>query len=191
MTEGVNSSGALEDAVVRILEHQSKYGIDHDAMLIYLSSVNLMSILQLLNRRYGSNAVITPSLPLPPLVSETSPGGGPSPDNMLGTLLKMLGGQNSGDSAGQGVNPAAMLNLLSALSRNVDLGKMMGMLSGLMGPAGKTASSQQQNTSGASNGSEPAHAGPRENDKKSGEDRGEKREVPRIMKWDQLDSGKR
>ncbi|MDD4238746.1 MAG: hypothetical protein PHT62_09360 [Desulfotomaculaceae bacterium] len=189
MTEGVTGSGALEDSVVRIIEHQAKYGIDQDTMLIYLSSVNLMSILHLLNRRYGGSANLTPAtLPLPPLTAGTPQAGGPPLENMLGTLLKMLGNQSGGDSAGeQGINPAMLLNLLATLSQNVDMGKMMGMLSGLMSPPGKPAASPQQDSVGPSCGSEhnPARPGFKEIDK-SGEDRGEKREIPKIMKWDQL-----
>ncbi|TEB08456.1 hypothetical protein Psch_02019 [Pelotomaculum schinkii] len=188
MTEGGAGPGALEDSVVRILEHQTKYGIDQDTMLIYLSSVNLMSILNLLNRRYGGSAGIAPAtLPLPPLMAGTPQAGGPPLENMLGALLKMLGSQSNGDSTGQGINPATLLNMLAALSQNVDLGKMMGMLSGLMCPPGKTAASQQQDTAGPSCGSElgPAKPGFKEIDK-SREDGGEKREVPKIMKWDQL-----
>jgi hypothetical protein len=188
LTEAVTGSGALEDSVVRILEHQAKYGIDQDSMLIYLSSVNLMSILNLLNRRSGVPA----ALPLPPLVAGAPQAGGPPLENMLGMLLKMMGNQGGGDSTGgQGINPATLLNMLSTISQNVDLGKMMGMLSALMSPPGKPAAGQQQDTIGPSSGNElaPARPGLKEIDK-SGEDRGEKREVPKIMKWDQLDAKK-
>lgn len=188
MTEGGAGPGALEDFVVRILEHQTKYGIDQDTMLIYLSSVNLMSILNLLNRRYGGSAGLAPAtLPMPPLVAGTPQAGGLPQENMLGALLKMMGSQGNGDSAGQGINPATLLSMLATLSQNVDLGKMMGMLSGLMGPPGKPAAGQQQDTAGPSCGSEPGPARPsfKEIDK-SGEEGGEKREVPKIMKWDQL-----
>lgn len=189
MTEGVTSNGALEDSVVRILEHQAKYGIDQDTMLIYLSSVNLMSILHLLNRRYNGSASFAPAtLPLPPLVTGAPQAGGQQMENMMGALLKLLGGQSGGDSpGGQGINPATMLNLLATLGQNVDLGKMMSMLSGLMGPPAKQTASQQQNTAGISGGGEldSAGTGLKEIDK-GGEDRGEKREVPKIMKWDQL-----
>lgn len=193
MSEGVNGSGALEDSVVRILEHQSKYGIDQDTMLIYLSSVNLMSILNLLNRRYGSAGYAPASLPLPPLVAGASPSEGQPMENMLGMLLKMLGSQSGGDSTGgQGINPATMLNLLANLSQNIDLGKMMGMLSALMAPADKPAASQQK-TAGPPSGSEltVAKPGSKEIDKNSGEERGERREVPKIMKWDQFESAKK
>lgn len=192
MTEGVTGSGALEDSVVRILEHQAKYGIDQDAMLIYLSSVNLMSILNLLNRRNGGSSIAPAALPLPPLVAGTPQAGTPPPDNMLGMLLKMMGSQSGGDSTGgQGINPSTLLNMLAAISQNVDLGKMMGMLSSLMAPPGKPAAGQQQDTIAPASGNElgPARPGFKEIDK-SGEDRGEKREVPKIMKWDQLDAKK-
>jgi hypothetical protein len=193
LTEGVTGSGALEDSVVRILEHQAKYGIDQDTMLIYLSSVNLMSILNMLNRRLGGNTVLAPAaLPLPPLVAETPQAGGPSIENMLGTLLKMMGNQSGGDSTGgQGINPATLLNMLSTIGQNVDLGKMMGMLSGLMSPPNKPAAGQQKDTISPSSGNELVSARPGFKEiEKSGEDRGEKREVPKIMKWDQLDARK-
>lgn len=190
MTEDVTSYGALEDSVVRILDYQTKHGIDQDTMLIYLSSVNLMSILQLLNRRNSNNVgLAAATLPLPPLMAGAPQAGGAQMENMLGALLKMLSNQSSsGDSSGgQGINPATMLNLLATLGQNVDLGKMMSMLSGLMGPPAKPAASQQQNFTGASGGSESGSAVPglKEIDK-GGEDRGEKREIPKIMKWDQL-----
>lgn len=187
MTEGVTSSGALEDVVVSLLEHQTKYGIDQDTMLIYLSSVNLMSILNLLNRRYSGSASFAPAtLPLPPLVTGAPQAGGPQMENMLGALLKMLGSQSGGDaSGGQGMNPASLLNVLATLGQNVDLTKMMGMLSALMGPAGKPAASQPDIA--AAGGSELVSKGSGLKDiDKDGEDRGEKREVPKIMKWDQL-----
>jgi hypothetical protein len=193
LTEVINGSGALEDSVVRILEHQAKYGIDQDTMLIYLSSVNLMSILNLLNRRNGGSAINPAALPLPPLVTGAPQAGGPPLDNMLGMLLKMLGSQGSDNSTGgQGMNPATLLNMLAALSQNVDLGKMMGMLSGLMSPPGKPAASQQDNVVPASPGSELCPARPVfKESEKNGETRGEKREAPKIMKWDQLESSKK
>lgn len=192
MTEGLTGSGAFEDSVVRLLEYQTKYGIDQDTMLIYLSSVNLMNILGLINRRYGGNANLIPaSLPLPPLVAGAPQTGSPPLENMLGTLLKMLGNQNDRDSSGgQGINPAALLNMLATLSQNVDLGKMMGMLSGLMSPPGKPAASQQATAPASPNELVPARPVLKESEK-NGEVRGEKREVPKIMKWDQLDNAKK
>lgn len=195
MTDSVTGAGAPEDSIARILEHQSKYGIDQDTMLIYLSSVNLMSILNLITRRYGGNASLaTTTLPLPPLIADTPQTGGLPLETMLGAVLKMLGNQSGGGATGgQGINPAALLNLLATLSQNIDMGKMMGMLSGMMAPPSKPAASQEHDTTGpTSSGSElgPARPGYKEIDKSGGE-RGEKREVPKIMKWDQLDSAKK
>ncbi|MGI6492605.1 MAG: hypothetical protein ACOX0T_09410 [Pelotomaculum sp.] len=184
MTEEANSYGSLEEPLFKILEQQARYGMDQETMLLYLSSVNLMSILTLHNRRYGGSAGLVPSaLPLPPAAA-----GGMTGDNMLGMLLKMLGNQQSGadDGPGQGANPAALLNLLASLSQNVDLGKVMSMLAG-MGTQGKAAGGQQQETASAPvYQDESADTGESKGKEKSVADRGGKREIPKIMKWDQL-----
>jgi len=181
MTEEANSSGSLEEPVFRILEQQARYGIDPETMLLYLSSVNLMSILTLHNRRYGGIAGLVPStLPMPPAAA-----GGMTGDNMLGMLLNMLGNQQSGagDGSGQGANPAALLNLLASLSQNIDLGKVMSMLSGI-GAQGKAAGGQQEKSS------EQGNSADTEQDvkvkEKSVAEKSAKREIPKIMKWDQL-----
>lgn len=183
MTEEANSSGSLEEPLFRILEQLSRYGMDQETMLLYLSSVNLMSILTLHNRRYGGSAGLVPStLPLPPAAA-----GGMTGDNMLGMLLKMLGNQQSraDDGPGQGGNPAALLNLLASLSQNVDLGKMMSMLAG-MGTQGKAAGGQQQEAASDPVDQDDSADSEGVKGKEKSADRGGKREIPKIMKWDQL-----
>lgn len=202
MTEEIKGAAVPEDSVIRILEQQSRHGIDQETMLIYMSSVNLMSILNLISRRHGGNPNLSlpapaaaPALPL--LAPGVAPGSGPSLDNLMGMLMKMLGGQGGGNSpGGQGINPALM-NLLGTLAQNVDPVSLMSMLGGLMGsgakPAPGPASGNVLQTASSSEKS-PANPGVKEcgvNAKTTGEEKAAIREVPKIMKWDHLDDRKK
>lgn len=201
MAEEIRGGGLPEDPVVRLLEQAARYGLDQETTLIYISSVNLMSIIGLIERRYGGKSNF--SLPVPtalpalsPAASGAAPGAGPTAD-LVGMLMKMLGGQGGGTTpSGQGINPAALLNLLSVLGQNVDLGSLMTMLAGMMGTGAKPAPGPgggravQPATSGA--GQAPAGAKDGASGQKTAvEEKPVKREIPKIMKWDQLDDRKK
>lgn len=190
MTEEIRGAVLPEETVIRLLEQQSRYGLDQETMLIYISSINLMSILTLMSRRYGGGSglsVPAPGLPvLPPLAPGTAPGSGLSLENMVGLLMKMLGNQGGGNaSGGQGLNPAMLLSLFNALGgQNMDLGGLMNLLAGLMG-ASKPAAGPGQAAPpkpSAPGGSEGGIGA-----KPAVEENAVKRDVPKIMKWDQLD----
>ncbi|MCG9968972.1 hypothetical protein L9W92_13100 [Pelotomaculum terephthalicicum JT] len=216
MAEDVKGTAVLEEAVARVLELQSKYGMDQETMLIYMCSVNLTSILNLIGKRYhGSSSgyiqspVTAPTtVPAPAPVSAT--GGNPSPNDLAGMLTSLLGGQ--GGSGGQGFNPAALMNLLGSLSggqggqglnpamlmsllsalggQNMDLGNLMNMLAGLMGTGSKN-NTKTESSKGKPAASKDASnaAGAAKNDQ--GGEKQTVREMPKIMKWDNLDQRKR
>jgi len=200
MAEDIKGESLPEDPVIRLLEQTSRYGLDQETMLIYISSVNLMSILGLIVRRYGGKSNL--SLPLPaampafsPVSSGQAPAGGPSMDNLMAMLMKMLGSQGSGNTpAAQGINPATLMNLLSVLGQNVDLGSLMNMMAGMLGTGSKAAPVPE---AGGAGQSQPGAGHPAAGVKggaaaaKTGEEKQARREAPKIMKWDQLDDRKK
>lgn len=199
MTEEIRSEGLPEEPVIRLLEHTSKYGMDQETALIYISSVNLMNIIGLISRRYGGKSNLSIPIPaalpaLSPAPSGVAPAGGLSMDNLMGMLMKMLGSQGGGNApAGQGINPSTLLNLLSVLGQNVDLGSLMNMMAGLLGSGSKapTGSAEGSAAQPVVSGAGQPFSGAKENaavQKAAGEI---KREVPKIMKWDQLDERKK
>lgn len=196
MTEEIKGVGLPEESVIRLLEQQIRHGVDQETMLIYLSSVNLMSILNLINRRQGGNSNL--SLPAPaaaPALPSLAPGSGPSLDNLMGMLMKMLGGQGGGNSpGGQGINPMLM-NLLGTLAQNVDPASLMSMLGALMGSGAKPVPGPKAgNTPQTTLSTEKANPGGQEcgiSAKTTGEEKTAIREVPKIMKWDHLDDRKK
>lgn len=199
MAEDIKGDSMPEDPVIRLLEQASRYGLDQETTLIYISSVNLMSILSLIGRRYGGKSNMSLPLPaaLPPLstvTSGTAPPGGPSMDNLMGMLMKMLGGQGGGNTpSSQGINPSTLLNLLSVLGQNVDLGSLMNMMAGMLGPGAKAAPGPEAGSAvQAAPGAGQFASGAKVNAAKTaGEEKAVKREVPKIMKWDQLDDRKK
>ena len=72
MAQELKGSSAAEETVIRLLEQQSKYGVDQEAMLIYLNSVNLMNILTLIARRYTGSSGLAAPVP-PPLAQGAAP----------------------------------------------------------------------------------------------------------------------
>ncbi|HOV79133.1 MAG TPA: hypothetical protein PK728_03435 [Bacillota bacterium] len=182
-----------DEPVARVLELQSRYGIDQETMLLYMSSVNLMSILSLISRRYqgaayNPHAAALPAPALPPLTTGGPQGGNLSLDNVMGMLMKMFGSGNA--PGGQGLNPAALMSLLSALvGQNLDLGKIFSMLGNLTGSGVKAPPATEEKTQKPSAPAEAAQATP--DLKNAGEEKAVKREVPKIMKWDQLDDRKK
>lgn len=180
-----------EESVVRILELQSRYGMDQEAMLIYLNSVNLMTILDMVKRKYHGGAE---ALPLPQLASMASPAN-PGSGSAGGLTLENLAGLASGlmGQGGKGLNPATLLSLFNMLGgQNMDLSNIMGMLGNMLGPGKQVPVGQGQTAA------QPVADGDKaKKDGQDGEnsppegDRQRPRETPKIMKWDHLDDRKR
>ncbi len=162
MGEEVKNDGLQGETVIRFLEQAERYGLDRETMLIYISSVNLMSILDLIGRRYGDKpdrslpATAPEDLSTPlPAPSGTAPvdlaalatalsgiaPGDRSMENLTGILAKMPGGPAPGNPpATQGVNPA-LLNLVSVIGQNLDLGNLIGRMAGMRAGKARPASS--------------------------------------------------
>jgi len=197
LTEESKTAVVADEPVAKLLELQARYGMDQETMLIYVNSVNLMSILSLISRRHSGG--IPASVPaLPPLPAPgAAPGGGPTMEQMMGAVMKMLGGQGGGAPGGAGINPAMLTSLLSALGQNVDLGNLMSMLAGMMGAGGKptpktTPGVVPQVATAVESGPPGRDAGDGGGARKTGgEGTAAKREAPKIMKWDQLDEHKK
>lgn len=196
---------AIEEPVARILDLQSKYRMDQETMIIYMNSLNLMNILSLVNRRYGTGSgqsLQMSGMPQPPVPSQgAAAGSGLTWENMAGMLMKLLAnqGQDGSTQGGQGINPSVLLNMLSALcGQNLDLNNLMKILPALMGsgkPAPKTAAQDARQTAqnpdagggspkGAAKDSGPAGGG-------AGGQPAARHEVPKIMKWDRFDERKK
>ncbi len=204
MTEEIKGDSMPGEQVTKLLEQSSRYGLDQETMLIYINSVNLMSILSLLSRRYGVKSNF--SLPaLPALVQGTAPAamapetaqtGNPGLENMMGMLMKALGSQGGGNaSAGQGINTSTLLNLLSVLGQNVDLGSLMSLMAGLLGSGSKAAANPETGPM-VQPPPVPTDASVSLTNESAGqktplEDKSVKRETPKIMKWDQLEERKK
>lgn len=201
MADEIKGDGMTDDPVLRILEQASRYGLDQETTLIYISSVNLMSILGLIGRRYGGKSNLSIPIPaalpaLSPAASGAAPPGGPSMDNLMGMLMRMLGGQGGGNAPpAQGINPSALLNLLSVLGQNVDLGSLMSMMAGMLGSGAKTAPAPEGSSAVQAAAPVTGHhvtgVNERAPGQKTGEEKTVKREAPKIMKWDQLDERKK
>jgi len=205
LAEELKGTGAAEETVIKLLEQQSKYGIDQEAMLIYLNSVNLMNILTLMARRNaGSSGLFAPALP--PLAQGQAPAG-ISLENLLGMVIRLLGKQEGGNTpGGQGLNPAALLPLLGALSQNVDFTGLFNMLGSLFSQGGVSVPGsarpvETQQGQGQEQGQEQEQAAPALDSKPavkvevpgdaSGAQGGDKREMPKVMIWDQMENRKK
>ncbi len=188
MTEETKVTQAPGEAVTRLLDLQQKYGMDQESMLIYINSVNLMSILGLIKRRYGGAAGV--SMPLPDLAAV--PEGAPAIDSLVGMLAKMLGGKGGGSlPEGQGINPAFLMNLLKNLGvQNIDVGSLMNLLAGLVGSGAKPAIKPGGDGIESKPGTtQPSDPGIKEST--PGMEKAKIRETPKIMKWDQLEDWRR
>ncbi|MCL6638438.1 MAG: hypothetical protein K6T80_01990 [Firmicutes bacterium] len=187
---GEQKNAPQGEFILRILEAQTKYGIDQETMLIYLNSVNLMAILGLLQNKLRGGAGIT--LPGPfnetegasPSAGAAASGGGPSLENLAGMLSGLMG-----QGGGKGLNPAALAslyNLYNALGGpNMDMNAMLKTLGSMLGKGDKTSPEARGKVS-------PAPAEPDPGKGKEGETAGQgTREVPKIMKWDRFDDRRR
>ncbi|MDD4169505.1 MAG: hypothetical protein PHD36_04475 [Desulfotomaculaceae bacterium] len=216
MTEELKKNALLEEPVVRMLELQSKYGIDQETMLIYICSVNLTSILSLIGKRQQGNSGGHIQKPLtapvaPGTVSAPAPenaGNNQSLNNLASMLSGMLSSQGGANTNSQGVNPAALLNMLGGIGgkdgqglnpalltsllgalgggQGIDLGNMMNMMSSFMGSVPKPTVTP---TKPASSAAVPTKAALSSNP--PAEERQPIREMPKILKWNQLDNRKR
>lgn len=195
-----------EDTVIRLLEQQSRHGIDQETMLIYMNSINLMNILNLMGKKFGGSMSLSlPAPVLPPLAQGQAPAGGPTLESMIGLLMNMLGNQGGGGSSGgQGINPAMLMSLLSALGgQNLDLPGLMSKFAAMMGtpqkpgaghvtgnvpqtvpaPGGTSATTTQQARPPAQ---APAPV-PGQSEHNVPVVEPVKRETPKVIKWDSLD----
>jgi len=195
----------VDEPVARILDLQSKYGMDQETMIIYMNSLNLMHILNLVNRRYGTGPGQSlqisgvPQLPVPG--RDTTAGSGLTMENMAGMLMHLLANQGQGGSAqgGQGINPSVLLNMLSALGgQNLDLNNLMKILPALMGsgkPAPKTTvQNDRPSAQNSGAGERPSEGDARDSGPKGGGAGGQppaRQEAPKIMKWDRLEERKK
>lgn len=215
MTEELDKTALLEEPVVRVLELQSKYGLDPETMLIYICSVNLTSILSLIGKRQQDHSgghiqasLAAPAVPGP--VSAPAPEKAGNDNQSLNNLAGMLSGMlgNQGGTNSQGLNPAALLNMLGGIGgkdgqglnpalltsllgalggQGMDLGSIMNMMSSFMGSVPKPAVTP---TKAASSAATPTkETGSTKNPR--GEEKQPVREVPKILKWDPLDNRKR
>lgn len=215
------TAAALEESVAKVLELQSKYGMDQETMLIYMCSVNLTGILSLIGKRYhgSSSGYLQAPVAASPAVVEAAPVGtaatGTPPHDPAGMLNSLLGGQsgsggqgfnpavlmnllgNLGGKEGQGLTPAMLSGLLSALGgQNLDLSHLMHTLTGLMGTGAKTAAGpgstkEQFAATKAASGAAGAAKGPVTAGNEPVMEKQAGREVPKIMKWDRLDDRKK
>ena len=116
LTEGEKRPVLPGDPLLRALDAMTRHGLDGDAMLLYMSSINLMQILELAGRRLTGSAGASMS------TGPVSYGTAPAPlEAALGAITKLLGGA--------GVNPGAAASLLAALCQNADLAGLTGLLS--------------------------------------------------------------
>ncbi|OPX85131.1 MAG: hypothetical protein A4E53_03597 [Pelotomaculum sp. PtaB.Bin104] len=193
--------------MVRVLELQEKYGIDQDTMLIYICSVNLTSILSLIGRRQQGNSSGYLQAPVPGSVTAPAPqnaGNNQSTNNLAGMLAGMLGGGTNGQGVnpaallnmlgslggknGQGLNPALLTSLLGALGgQGKDLSGLLNMMSTLMGTMPKPVVSPGVAAEKPAAPTKEA-AAPKN---PSLEEKRPVREVPKILKWDHLDNRRR
>lgn len=124
-----SGDGLLDESLFKLLAFQREQGMDNHAMLATLSLVNLLGIVNFMNKRAAGTAA-NPMLgggadPLMGLLSMLASGGGPrggggnskmpfDPSLLLGLLSAMGGPGGSGGSSG-GINPANLMGLLASM----------------------------------------------------------------------------
>lgn len=112
-----NEHEGIEETLFRLLDYQAERGVDNDSLLIMLSLLNLMGLVNALNR----NEAGTPSA------------GGINLQSLL-PLLAIAAAGMGGGPGGQ-FNPAALLGLLGGMQGGgqKDLAGMLSLLGPLMG----------------------------------------------------------
>lgn len=228
MTDDSKGAAILAEAVGNMLELQSRHGMDQETMLIYMCSVNLTSILGLMGHHYpgSSNGYIQPPLIAPANVTApgqsgsggaggSNSGGSASLNDLAGTLAGLLG--NQGGSGGHGLNPAALMGLLSSLGgfqgqeqdgqslngaasagrlnapgkQNVDLNNLMSLFSSLMSVGAKNNPKPEPTQEKAYEPQTTVKTADAAKNDREKEKQQIVREVPKVMKWDNLDKRKR
>ncbi len=97
----------IEKTLFKILDYQSEHNVDDDSILIMVSLLNLMGMVNLLNRE-GENSATGAGL---------TPGLG-NIEALLGPLMALMAGMGKGGTAGEGqssFNPVALLSLLNGV----------------------------------------------------------------------------
>ncbi|WP_347489653.1 hypothetical protein [Desulfoscipio sp. XC116] len=123
----------IEHTLVKILEYRSEHKVDDDSILIMLSLLNLMGMVNVLNRDEDSGSA-----------ASAGPGGVPgNMEALLGPLIALMAagmGKGGGAGGGQGsFNPAALLSLLGGVQGKggiPDLSALFSLLGPLMGMGG-------------------------------------------------------
>ncbi len=112
-----NEREGIEETLFRLLDYQAERGVDNDSLLIMLSLLNLMGLVNALNRSEAG----------------TSPAGGINLQSLLPLLAVAAAGMGGGP--GGQFNPAALLGLLGGMpgGGQKDLAGMLSLLGPLMG----------------------------------------------------------
>lgn len=133
---------SMEQILLKLMDYKSQQGVDQDGILIMLSLLNLMGMIEVLNRD-GTGAA-----------AERGSGG---MEALLGPLVALMaaggmGGARAGSGGQAPFNPAALLSLLGSLggkSGTPDLSGLIGLLGPLLGAPGPSpAGPQAQNNPG-------------------------------------------
>ncbi|SFR04355.1 hypothetical protein [Desulfoscipio geothermicus] len=126
----------MEQILLKLMDYKSQQGVDQDGILIMLSLLNLMGMVEALNRDGAADA------------AGEGTGG---MEALLGSLMALMAaGSMGGSRAGSGgqapFNPAALLSLLGSLGGkggSPDLSGLLGLLGPLMGASGPSLAGQQ------------------------------------------------
>jgi len=134
MTEEVEREHHLERLLFRILDAQSKAEVDQYDVMLMLSLLNLLGMVDVMNRRAGGTAV------------QPISGTGNPMEALLGMLGKGApGGTPPSGAAGSGppFNPAMLMNLMNMMNmfkppggQAPDAAGAMNLLNGMMGGQG-------------------------------------------------------
>lgn len=122
--EDTPKKGGLEQTVVNILEIQSRHGVDQNNMLIMLSLINLMGIVNVMQKNTGEEtSQVLLAKKDDTLVHNTN-------QNPNADLMQMVQQAASGN-----INPAQLIGMLGQQGGQVpNAAALMGLLSQLMPP---------------------------------------------------------
>ncbi len=138
----------IEKILFKILDYQSEHKVDDDSILIMISLLNLMGMVNVLNREGENSAIGAGTTGLENMKA------------LLGPLMALMAsGMGKGGTVGEGqspFNPAALLSILSGVlggnqgkGGGPDLSALFSLLGPLLGMGGVA---QPFNQSGADNG---------------------------------------
>lgn len=111
--------GALESILFRLMDYQAKEGTDKVDTMIMASLVNLLGIVNVMNKVSLQGAPVSRS---------------PAEDPMIMTLLQMLAQGQGGAGGGAGLNPAILMSLLGSRGQRPENALLLGLLSSMMQP---------------------------------------------------------